>query len=146
MSNKGDITLQLGGEKSATDAGAPRPLMPALWSGFLCRCPNCNKGRLFSGFLRSVDHCQVCGEVYHHQRADDLPPYITIFVVGHIVVALFMAAEQLLDLPLWGHLAIWVPLTTVMTIGLMQPVKGATIALQWALRLHGFDKNSKEQH
>ena len=26
-----------------------------------------------------------------------------------------------------------------LTIGLLQPVKGAIIALQWALRMHGFD-------
>ena len=30
-------------------------------AGFLCRCPNCGKGRLFEGFLKVVDACAVCG-------------------------------------------------------------------------------------
>jgi uncharacterized protein (DUF983 family) len=31
-----------------------------------------------------------------------------------------------------------VPITLVMTIGLLQPTKGAVVGLQWALRMHGF--------
>ncbi len=57
------------------------------------RCPHCGKGKLFRGFLKGVDRCDRCGEEYSHHRADDLPPYLTVFIVGHIVVALFMGAE-----------------------------------------------------
>jgi len=42
-----------------------------------------------------------------------------------------MGVEEIGDLPLWAHLAIWVPLTTVFTLALLQPIKGATIGLQW---------------
>ncbi|MCM2503543.1 DUF983 domain-containing protein [Aureimonas altamirensis] len=123
-----------------------RDLATALKRGFLCRCPNCGKGRLFKSFLRSVDACARCGETYHHHRADDLPPYLTIFIVGHVVVALFMGVEEVGDLPLWAHLAIWVPLTTVFTLALLQPIKGATIGLQWALRMHGFGGEDETTH
>jgi uncharacterized protein (DUF983 family) len=40
------------------------------------------------------------------------------------------------------HMMIWLPLTAALTVGLLQPVKGATIALQWALYMHGFDKDA----
>ncbi len=121
-----------------SDAGAPREIVPAMLRGLRMRCPHCGQGRLFRSFLRSVDHCASCGEEFHHHRADDLPPYLTIFIVGHLVVALFMGVEQTTELSLWAHLAIWVPVTLLLSLALLQPLKGATIGLQWAMRMHGF--------
>jgi uncharacterized protein (DUF983 family) len=123
-------------------AGEPGTVDRMLWRsigrGFLCRCPNCGKGKLFAGYLKSVDHCAVCHEEFSHHRADDLPPYLTVFVVGHLVVALFMAAEQMANLSLAVHLAIWIPITLALSLALLRPFKGATIGLQWAMRMHGF--------
>ena len=39
---------------------------------------------------------------------------------------------------MWQHLAVWVPLTLIMALGLLQPIKGAVIGLQWANYMHGF--------
>lgn len=118
--------------------GNDRSLMQAMGRGFLGRCPHCAQGRLFGKFLKVADSCEVCGEEYHHHRADDLPAYLVIFIVGHIVVGAFMGAEKMFELTTWQHLAIWAPVTLVMTIALLQPVKGAVVGLQWALRMHGF--------
>ena len=115
-----------------------RPLWRSIGRGFLCRCPNCGKGKLFQGYLKSVDHCAECKEEYFHHRADDLPPYITVFIVGHIVVGLYMATEEMTSLSLAAQLAIWLPITLVMSMALLRPFKGATIGLQWAMRMHGF--------
>jgi uncharacterized protein (DUF983 family) len=105
------------------------------WKG---RCPSCGNGRLFSSFLKPVHSCGSCGEDMHHQRADDLPPYLVIFIVGHIMVGGYLLVEQYLTLNSWQYLAILVPITLVMALALMQPVKGAVIGLQWANRMHGF--------
>lgn len=115
-----------------------RSVMTAMGRGFLGRCPHCGEGRLFRNFLKVADSCPSCGEQFHHHRADDLPAYLVIFIVGHIVVGAFMGAERMFDLTTWQHLAIWAPVTLVMTIGLLQPVKGAVVGLQWAARMHGF--------
>ncbi|MEO3999808.1 DUF983 domain-containing protein [Mesorhizobium sp. CAU 1732] len=115
-----------------------RPLMRSMTRGFMCRCPHCDKGRLFSAFLKVADRCDSCGEEFHHHRADDLPAYLVIFIVGHIVVGAFMGVERMVDLSTWQHLAIWAPLTLISTIALLQPVKGAVVGLQWSLRMHGF--------
>ena len=117
---------------------ATRPLWRSIFRGALSRCPNCAEGRLFAGWLRPVDSCATCGEDYTPQRADDLPPYLSIFVVGHIVVAGYLATENTLPLDAWGQLALWAPVTLVMSLLLMRPFKGGTIGLQWALRMHGF--------
>lgn len=115
-----------------------RSLLQAMGRGFMCRCPHCGQGKLFRKFLKVADSCEACGEEYHHHRADDLPAYLVIIIVGHIVVGAFMGLENVFQLSTWQHLAIWVPITLVMTIGLLQPVKGAVVGLQWALRMHGF--------
>jgi uncharacterized protein (DUF983 family) len=106
--------------------------------GFMCRCPHCSQGRLFPRFLKVADVCEACGEEFHHHRADDLPAYLVIFIVGHIVVGAFMGVEAMVTLSTWQHLAIWAPLTLISTLALLQPVKGAVVGLQWALRMHGF--------
>jgi uncharacterized protein (DUF983 family) len=125
---------------------APRSVWQAMQRGFRCRCPNCGKGKLFAGYLRSVDACAVCGETFSHHRADDLPPYLTVFIVGHIVVALFMASEEMVQISLWAHLAIWVPSTLLLSLVLLRPLKGATIGLQWAIRMHGFGDTEEADH
>ncbi len=115
-----------------------RPLWPAIKRGFLCRCPNCGEGRLFRSFLKIVDSCEKCGEEMYHHRADDLPAYLVVVVVGHIIIGAFMGVEATSTLSTWQHLAIWVPLTIALALGLLRPTKGAVVGLQWALYMHGF--------
>jgi len=125
------------GEKSVNER-QKRPLWRALARGLVCRCPQCGQGRLFSAFTRVVAACDACGEEYHHHRADDLPAYLNIFVVGHIVVAGFVIAERSVEWSGWAHLAVWVPITIILAIVLLQPIKGTVVALQWANAMHGF--------
>ena len=128
--------IEYGGEHHT---GRPaRPLGQAMWRGFLGRCPHCGEGKLFRSFARTVDDCAVCGEHIAHHRADDLPAYLVIFIVGHVVVGAFMGAEQMFTLTAWQHLAIWAPLTVIASVLLLQPVKGAVVGLQWAFYMHGF--------
>ena len=54
------------------------------------RCPHCGKGHLFRAYLKVADNCDVCGEELFHHRADDLPPYISILIVGHLIVGLML--------------------------------------------------------
>jgi uncharacterized protein (DUF983 family) len=106
--------------------------------GFRSKCPNCGKGKLFEGFAKSVEICAICGEEIHHHRADDFPAYLVIFIVGHVVVAGYLAAEMMVQWNSWQHMALWMPVTLLMSVALLQPLKGAVIGLQWAWRMHGF--------
>ncbi|MEM6461038.1 MAG: DUF983 domain-containing protein [Pseudomonadota bacterium] len=128
-------------EIRARDSASDQPkrdLWRSITKGFRSRCPACGSGKLFAGFLKPVHHCETCGEAMHHQRADDLPPYLVIFVVGHVVVAGYMMAEPLVDWSSWQHLALWIPVSLAMGLALLQPFKGAVIGLQWANQMHGF--------
>ena len=117
---------------------AERPWFRSMLRGLKCRCPNCGEGKLFASFSKPVVACANCGEDMHHHRADDFPAYIVIFIVGHVVVAGYLAVEMLVAWNSWQHMAVWMPVTLVMSIALLQPLKGAVIGLQWALRMHGF--------
>lgn len=116
-----------------------RSWLEAGWLGFLGRCPRCGEGHLFGRFLKVADTCEACGLELHNHRADDFPPYIVIFLVGHVVGWAILITEMKLDeVPLWLHLAIWPALTVVLALALLQPVKGAVVGLQYALGMHGF--------
>ncbi|GLQ39097.1 hypothetical protein GCM10007908_27170 [Rhizobium albus] len=133
--------MQTFGQSHAADDrhdDAPRALGGSIMRGLKCQCPACGEGKLFRAFLKPVDHCASCGEEMHHHRADDLPPYLAIFIVGHIVVAGYMFGERVVDWTSWQALAFWIPVTLIMTVASMQPLKGGVIGLQWALRMHGF--------
>jgi uncharacterized protein (DUF983 family) len=117
---------------------AHRDVGQAMLRGMLGRCPNCGRGRLFRAYLKVADHCEVCGEAFHHHRADDAPPYFTMVIVGHIVIAAVLAVEVAYHPAIWVHLALWLPLTVLLSVALLPLVKGAIVGMQWATRMHGF--------
>src|SRR5580692_1291170 len=117
----------------------------ALQRGFVGKCPCCGRGPLFERFLQVARECDVCGEPFHHHRADDLPAYLVLLFVGHLVVALLLAVDSAYAPPYWVEFAIWIPLTLLLSLGLLQPVKGAVVAMQWQMGMHGFAKAKSER-
>jgi uncharacterized protein (DUF983 family) len=121
-----------------------RDVWQALKRGFRGRCPRCGEGKLFRAFLKTADSCSNCGQDFTPHRADDLPAYLVIVIVGHIVVPLALMIETNYSPPVALQLAIYLPITFVASLALLQPVKGAVVGMQWALRMHGFDENNPE--
>jgi uncharacterized protein (DUF983 family) len=121
-----------------------RDVWQAIKRGFRGRCPRCGEGKLFRAFLKTADSCSVCGQDFTPHRADDLPAYLVIVIVGHIVVPLALMIETNYSPPVALQLAIYLPVTFVASLALLQPVKGAVVGMQWALRMHGFDESNPE--
>src|SRR3954454_119347 len=119
-----------------------RDVFAAMKRGFRGCCPRCGDGRLFRAFLKTADNCSVCGLDFTPHRADDLPAYLVIVIVGHIVVPTVLWIETDYSPPVWLQLSIYLPLTLILSLVLLQPVKGTVVGLQWALRMHGFDENA----
>ena len=122
--------------------GEKRDLWSAMKRGFMCRCPRCGEGKLFRAFLKVDDHCTTCGLDYTPHRADDLPAYLVIIIVGHIVVPVVLWVATNYSPAIWLQMAIYLPFTFLSSLLLLQPVKGAVVGFQWALRMHGFDENA----
>ena len=122
--------------------GEKRDLWTAMKRGFMCRCPRCGEGKLFKAFLKVGDSCTTCGLDYTPHRADDLPAYLVIIIVGHIVVPVVLWIETNYSPAIWLQMSIYLPFTLISSLLLLQPVKGAVVGFQWALRMHGFDENA----
>lgn len=114
----------------------------AMQHGLNHTCPACGEGALYTSYLKVADTCPKCGEELHHQRADDAPAYFTMFIIGHIIVGAVMTVESHFEPPLWVHAVVWTPLLLAMSLLLLPRIKGVLIGLQWAKRMHGFDKGS----
>jgi uncharacterized protein (DUF983 family) len=112
--------------------------MTYLKRGLAGRCPSCGEGRMFRSFLKVADHCDVCGEALFHHRADDFPAYLTIVVVGHVIVPLTMYVEIAYAPSYWLHAAIWLPLVVLSSLATLRLLKGLVVAMQWNLGMHGF--------
>ncbi len=110
----------------------------ALARGARSRCPHCGKGKLFTQFLKVVPHCAACNEEYKHHRADDLPAYLVILILGHVIVPFVVSVEMAFSPPYWVQLMVWLPVTLGLAVFLLQPVKGMVVALQWRMGMHGF--------
>jgi uncharacterized protein (DUF983 family) len=122
------------------DFALPASGRQSMLRGARSRCPRCNEAKLFTRFLKPVASCPHCRQDWTHQQADDFPAYVSILLTGHIMAPIIIALVQETALSLAALAAIIVPLMLALMIGLLQPAKGAIIALQWWFGMHGFVK------
>jgi len=101
----------------------------ALLRGCRRKCPRCGAGAMFRGYLTIAEKCAVCELPFEPLRADDAPAYFTIAIVGHIVVTGLLMLESYVHPPYWVQLAIWLPATLIMALGLLPYLKGAVMAV-----------------
>ena len=109
----------------------PRTIVAAVRRGLAGCCPNCGAAKLFISFLQPVHACPACGQEWSIRTADDFPPYLVILLVGHVVAPGMIAMESGWHPPLWVHLSVWLPLVLLLSLLLIQPMKGVVIAFQW---------------
>lgn len=115
-----------------------RDLWPAMAKGAALKCPSCGKGKMFSAYLKVTPACKHCGEDLSHHRADDAPPYLTIVIVGHILVGIMLHMEMAWRVHPQVYLYTLVPLAVILPLVMLPSIKGAVVGLQWALRMDGF--------
>ena len=129
--------------QTAPASGAPFGAGEAVRRGLRVKCPACGEGKMFRAFLKVADACPACGEELHHHRADDFPAYLDIVIVGHILVPIVLVVETDIVPPMWLSMSMWPLIALVMALGLLQPIKGAVVAVQWYLGMHGFEDAKK---
>ncbi|MGS4885293.1 DUF983 domain-containing protein [Roseibium sp. MB-4] len=107
------------------------PPVNPVTAGLSGACPRCGQGKLFDGFLRVKGSCSTCGLDYSFADSGDGPAVFVIMIVGFIVVGLVLFVELSFQPPVWLHLILWLPLTVVLAGGILRPLKGLMIAVQY---------------
>lgn len=111
-----------------------RSFLTGIKRGAAMRCPNCGQGALYRKYLK-VQACPVCGNDNAAYPADDLPPYATILLVGHLVVAPLLFFPWIWQGNTTVVLATVLPALLILTLVFLPHVKGAAIGLHWALQV-----------
>ena len=99
-------------------------------AGLLCRCPNCGKAPLFSGFLKVVERCESCGFDFTRLNTGDGAAVFVMQIAGAPVVFGALFVQLAYNPPIWMMLVAALPLVAGLSLGLMRPGKGVMIALQ----------------
>lgn len=115
-----------------TESGSRPNRGLAILRGVAGRCPRCGQGRLFRRYLKTVETCPVCGEALGRLPADDAPPWLTIFLLGFVLVPGIMLSLHF-DLPESFELVFWLPVSVILAMLLLPRCKGAVIGFLWSL-------------
>jgi uncharacterized protein (DUF983 family) len=107
------------------------PEADAVSAGLSGRCPRCGEGKLFDGFLKTAPSCRACGLDYKFADSGDGPAVFVILIAGFIIVGLLLWTEVNYEPPFWVHLVVFLPLTLVVCLGMLRPLKGVLIGLQY---------------
>lgn len=107
---------------------------PPIPTGLRGRCPGCGQGHLFRGYLTLRPSCEVCGLDFGFADSADGPAFFVMSIVGILVVGLALWTEFTYEPPMWVHLALWFPLSVLLCLALVRPLKGMMVALQFSHR------------
>jgi len=113
--------------------------VPPFSAGLRCRCPRCGEGKLYDGFLKIVDRCDVCGLQLADEDAGDGPAVFVILIYGLVMTVLAAYVELSYEPPFWVHALIFVPLILGGSALLLRPFKAVMVALQFKHRIAGFE-------
>lgn len=107
------------------------PQADPVSAGLRGRCPRCGEGRLFDGFLKVKPRCEACELDFDFADAGDGPAVFVILIAGFILLFGMLYVEIKYDPPAWVLFAIFLPLTLVVCLGMLRPLKGLAIGLQY---------------
>jgi uncharacterized protein (DUF983 family) len=122
------------------------PLRQSVFRGVQGHCPACGKSPLFWKYLKVNGRCDACEHDLARYPADDGPAYLTILLVGHLLVAPLLLFPIVWESPPAYSLPIILIPLAILTLLILPRVKGGWIGMMYALgvkdgdaRLHTAD-------
>ena len=116
---------------SHTDDLLSYPNLPPSQSGMKGKCPRCGQGKLFSGYLTVAKSCQRCKLDFGFVDTGDGPAVFVISIVGIIAIIGVLVTEVMFEPAIWINMMIWLPVTVILCLLLLRPLKGLLIAQQY---------------
>jgi uncharacterized protein (DUF983 family) len=111
------------------------PLFRSIGRGLAHRCPNCGKGALFRRYLKVDPHCRACGHELDLYPADDGPAYLTVLLMGHLIIGPALFFPVVWQSPPQYSLPILLGGLLVITLTLLPRIKGGWVGLMYALQV-----------
>ncbi len=133
-------TMSSNSDTGSGGRGLRSDRLSVLARGLLGHCPQCGQGRLLRRYLKVNPNCSHCGEGFAHLNADDMPPWLTILIVGHLLAPEVWYVQRNFDLPVWVEQVLWVSLALILTLTLLPRSKGFVLALLWVLQRDAKEK------
>ena len=100
-------------------------------TGLAGRCPRCGEGHMFKGFIEIAERCDVCGLDLKFADAGDGPAVFVSLFAGFIVLGAALWVEFTFEPPFWVHILVFGPFTLLVCLGILRPLKGLLVALQY---------------
>lgn len=88
-------------------------------------CPDCGSKTLFANMVKFADRCPACGLDFSRYNVGDGGAAFLILIITALVIGLAMIVQSLFGPPFWVQALIWIPVTTVLTIGGTRAAKAA---------------------
>lgn len=117
------------------NAGAARvSLARTIWRGARLRCPSCGARTLFGGYLKLNQSCPQCSADFSRSETADVAPYVTVMLMGIIVMPLTLLLVLRLGADGEALLAPSLIFAVVLALFLLPRVKGVLASLLWRAR------------
>ncbi len=107
----------------------------ALRRGLAMRCPACGEASAFAGYLTVQPVCPHCDAPLGRVPCDDAPPYITLLIALHFIIITMVLADYDGGMNWITSMLIFVPLTTVLLLAMLRPIKGALLAIMLKINM-----------
>jgi uncharacterized protein (DUF983 family) len=121
------LSRTVGIKDVAADVRSPPTLLVGLRRGITRKCPSCGKGPLFSGYLAVIPTCPICSNDNEQYPSDDFAPYVTIFLVLHLMIPILVLADRAWQLSVGLEMAVAIPIFLAATLVVLPFAKGAVI-------------------
>src|SRR6476620_5563201 len=92
------------------------------------RCPRCGSGKLFAGWLRLAQRCEVCGLDYSFADPADGSAFFAQSAGCLLAMAFALWVEFRYEPPLWVYLVTTLPLLILL---LLRPITGWLVCSQY---------------
>ena len=116
------------------------PLRRSVLRGLSHKCPACGEGQLFERYLKVEPHCAHCDHELALYPADDGPAYLTIVLIGHLIIAPLLIFPIIWQSDPRYSLPIILGVLSVITLLALPRIKGGWIGLMYALQVTSHDE------
>jgi uncharacterized protein (DUF983 family) len=83
------------------------------------------------GLAGRCPRCEVCDLDFKFADSGDGPAVFVTLFAGFIVLGAALWTELRYEPPFWVHMVIFMPLTIIVCLGMLRPLKGLLVALQY---------------